>query len=152
MVDPVIPDNGFVIGRVYALDCPHIHPVFIWVGSSLVVRVNPARLTEVMLCCAGPKCINGQAIGAFDHLKIAQVYAYGGHSAAPTKRTIASARRVQSVGERDAQFDSAAMAGHSGQIGQAGGLSWLDGSPPRYFRRGTTGMLELEYWVSGWGG
>jgi hypothetical protein len=107
VINTVVPHDGFVIGGVHTFDPTHVDPVFVRIGPALMVRINPAGLTEMVLGGARPEGIKRQVIGALHNLKIAYIHSHGSHSAAAAERTIAAACGVQPVGQRQIEFNSA---------------------------------------------
>jgi hypothetical protein len=57
MVYPIVGLDLPEIERVDAFKAPHIVPVLIWVRPTLMVCINAADRTEVMLGCHGVELI-----------------------------------------------------------------------------------------------
>jgi hypothetical protein len=98
------------VERTYAVEACDIHPIFPLIGSTLVMRVNPATRAEEMLRGTGIESIVCEHVFASQKADPAYLRRNRDGTAHPAIGAGASTDRVESVAECHLEANCAAMA------------------------------------------
>ena len=104
MIYPIIGRNLGNLERVDPFKTPDVVPVLLGFGAPLVVRVDAAYFTEVMLGGVGVERVNPEMLGTFDDVKSAKWHGCDDRAAAPAVRAITAPRIHDPVGQVEQQL------------------------------------------------
>jgi len=96
--------------RIHAIQASDVDGVQGRIRTSLVVRVDPAPGTEIMLCRVGVELIEAQQVLAFINRQVFQLDRCNNRASPPAHRAIATPWVNQTIRKPNREFDAAAMA------------------------------------------
>jgi nicotinic acid phosphoribosyltransferase len=113
MVDTVTGRNLCDVERIDALKAADVVAVLFGIGTSLMVGMNAADRTKIVLGCVRVELVNLELLGAFDDMKPAE--RHGSHNGTSTTaiRTVAATRIDHPIREIQEQFHSTTVTGSS---------------------------------------
>ena len=109
MIDAVAHNDLCKVERTYTFEARDIDTILIWIGSALVMRIDPAYFAEIVLGGFRVKLVEGQEVLAFQEMDTVQLHRDGDCPPHSTKGTRTPADGVQPVGELTFELHRAAV-------------------------------------------